>query len=160
MQCYTFCIHVITLHSSLQSQLLPFIFLNLHSTLLNILYSVFFLLKKILVFLLLEHCILPKDFWSCSLNGMAMVFGQDPLFPCIGELFHLNLLVFCSFKFFYIISYNTIQIVLIWQNNLSNLCKTKVKQNQGFIVSCFTSVEVNKVAYSESAHLSSTAAAA
>lgn len=103
VQCYTFCIHVIPLHSSFQSQLLPIIFLNLHSLLLNIFYSVFLFLKKILVFSLLEHCIFPKDIWSCSLNGTAMFFGQDPLFPCVGELFHLNLLVFCFFKFSFIL---------------------------------------------------------
>lgn len=47
VQCCTFCIHVVTLHSSFQeSQLLPVIFLNLHSLLLNIFYSVFLFLKK------------------------------------------------------------------------------------------------------------------
>lgn len=112
-QCYTFCIHVITLHSCFQSQLLSIIFLNLHSTLLNIFYSVFFFLKKVLVFLLLEHYVFPKDFWSCSLNGMAMVFWQDPLLPCVGKLFHLNLLVFWFFKFLLIL-FLTILYKLYW----------------------------------------------
>lgn len=112
-QCCTFCIPVITLHSSFQSLLLPITFLNLHSTLLIIFYSVIFFFKNILVLLLLEHCIFPKGFWSCSWNGMAMVFGQDPLFPCIGELFHLNLLVFCFFKFPFIL-FLTVLYKLYW----------------------------------------------
>lgn len=100
-QCYIFCIHLISLHSSFQSQLLPIIFLNLHSTLLNIFCSVFFFPQKILYFYFL------------SIASSQKISEVLVLFSCVGELFNGNLSVFCFFKFPFIL-FLTILHKLYW----------------------------------------------